>query len=900
MAGEFKIRTGLQLGNPDITKTVRFVTDSSSFTLDASGQDSLATVSATKNYGDSNYLSIENGGSVYSDVSLGNNLTVSNTIRTNSIQPISNYYTDLSINLNGFEFNSYSKIIKNGNSFISFDVNSDVGILGTYHGIQLDGPDVLILPSGGIAIGSYTNHDISIGGYLSTVNFGGTARYPFAFQGGSDPLAIPDVSYLNWKIDSCPGGSYTFSEGITESAGNVTFGGALSYGTSAVISDVSSGDDIFIIDTTFNPTQYPSFTQYALPWVRIPGAILFGNDKAPLTQAVNSFYIMSPSTGYGVDSLRSYFKSNLISETQTFTEWDLDYNGLDAQLRQYISGSGYTHFMDFEVNPLDFYVETSTTDPTKSGVQLLLTQNEFKIDIAGTNDLRISDGSVYINKIGSATTDYILFYNAANGAITYADSSLAGGGGSSYWTLDGSTLKPSDTTVNVHLNSIQMVDDPGVVTLIDMTITSSSTIGTENTYSFDVDGLSVLEIYSISDGSGSVSEKSAVFKGDYFYMGAPTTNGSWRFYVDGSSDLVFEKRVTGTWTEGGKFIADTPPPVSQYFTVNIDQANADYVDLDFPDAESRDGSTWTFLKGTTPIATINESSITGDVSVAFLRESPMDGDLIISDVSTKITINTTNVNKNYAVTFYSPGRYILQFDSIDTNNTGANLDTWLGGVQIEHEWTSLNPEDPSVAGKVGNSEWVINYDPNVYDSLMGYFPTSNGLYPPYGINDIQPSEVLDASGGKLTPDFYCGHDHSMPTVFYIDGPLNSPITYFRFNVFKLLYKAEVYNNDNKTLEFSCDYVYGPSGESPGYSWGYLWNESHSLVAAYKPSGLNIGYFSIPSSYNFGVSGVDTSLGGLISFYSRDVVFNEFDAYYNYSQWDGSDASVLVSTAQMAN
>ena len=38
----------------------------------------------------------------------------------------------------------------------------------------------------------------------------------------------------------------------------------------------------------------------------------------------------------------------------------------------------------------------------------------------------------------------------------------------------------------------------------------------------------------------------------YFYLGNATTDGSWRFYVS-STALVFERRVSGTWTEKGRF-----------------------------------------------------------------------------------------------------------------------------------------------------------------------------------------------------------------------------------------------------------------------------------------------------------------------------------------------------------
>lgn len=38
-----------------------------------------------------------------------------------------------------------------------------------------------------------------------------------------------------------------------------------------------------------------------------------------------------------------------------------------------------------------------------------------------------------------------------------------------------------------------------------------------------------------------------------YYLGNNTTDGSWRWYNDGNGDLIFEKRVSGTWTYSGKF-----------------------------------------------------------------------------------------------------------------------------------------------------------------------------------------------------------------------------------------------------------------------------------------------------------------------------------------------------------
>jgi len=40
---------------------------------------------------------------------------------------------------------------------------------------------------------------------------------------------------------------------------------------------------------------------------------------------------------------------------------------------------------------------------------------------------------------------------------------------------------------------------------------------------------------------------------NYFYLGDPGTNGSWRFHVDTSNNLRFERRVSGGWIDKGGF-----------------------------------------------------------------------------------------------------------------------------------------------------------------------------------------------------------------------------------------------------------------------------------------------------------------------------------------------------------
>lgn len=170
-------------------------------------------------------------------------------------------------------------------------------------------------------------------------------------------------------------------------------------------------------------------------------------------------------------------------------------------------------------------------------------------DVSVNTDLRVGV-NIYAPGLSEVSTGQILYYNTSSGLITYADSSVSGGG-DSYWTLDGSTLVPIDSTVDVQLGVIQIATDAGVVTVIDMDVSSAIT-GTEESYSFNMDGSIVAKIYGNAQTGGTLNEIGFVVETAQ-YMGDPRTDGSWRFYPDSNGDLVFEKRVSGTWSEKGKF-----------------------------------------------------------------------------------------------------------------------------------------------------------------------------------------------------------------------------------------------------------------------------------------------------------------------------------------------------------
>jgi hypothetical protein len=123
-----------------------------------------------------------------------------------------------------------------------------------------------------------------------------------------------------------------------------------------------------------------------------------------------------------------------------------------------------------------------------------------------------------------------------------------------YWTEDvsGNTITPTNVDLDVQLNSIVIKEDAGAVTIIDMSVSDNPPASTEESYSFDIDGTSMLKIYSEADGTGGIENTGVVIGADYQYFGDPNTDGSWRFRKQGNR-LRVEKRAGGQWGATGIF-----------------------------------------------------------------------------------------------------------------------------------------------------------------------------------------------------------------------------------------------------------------------------------------------------------------------------------------------------------
>jgi len=116
------------------------------------------------------------------------------------------------------------------------------------------------------------------------------------------------------------------------------------------------------------------------------------------------------------------------------------------------------------------------------------------------------------------------------------------------FTVDNSIVSLINTGQDLQLSSIELQENGGVMTLTDMSVTSTEPSGTIESYSFNMDGCTAFRIEGVADACVGVSQKYIVATVDYFYFGEPSADDSWRFYTDASKNLVFQRRITGVWT----------------------------------------------------------------------------------------------------------------------------------------------------------------------------------------------------------------------------------------------------------------------------------------------------------------------------------------------------------------
>ena len=86
--------------------------------------------------------------------------------------------------------------------------------------------------------------------------------------------------------------------------------------------------------------------------------------------------------------------------------------------------------------------------------------------------------------------------------------------------------------VPIELGNIEIAEDSGAVTLVNMPVSATPTIGTEESYSFQIDDTDILKVYAEADSAGGIQNPRAEV------TGALTINGDVAYAQANANDLV--------------------------------------------------------------------------------------------------------------------------------------------------------------------------------------------------------------------------------------------------------------------------------------------------------------------------------------------------------------------------
>lgn len=281
---------------------------------------------------------------------------------------------------------------------------------------------------------------------------------------------------------------------------------------------------------------------------KIKTGLLLG--AAP-TQAVTSItdsssFTNDSSTLATVKAIKKYSESNFVPVTGgTFTNdvsivGNLNLSNLLRSLDQ-LNFLGLKTNYDYHIDSLILYSEQDTGIYAIHDILLQpLTSGKIMLgsDVSAFGTITYASPYVYDSPLDLPDVSFL------NSQIT----------SNNYWTSysDPSVVMLADPSNNLVLSSIEIEKDAGNMVFINMPI-EDATLNTEQSYEFDIDSSTIFKAFALADGLGSISESAFAVEANYFCMGDPKTDGTWRFIVDTSGNLSVQKRISGSWVERGNF-----------------------------------------------------------------------------------------------------------------------------------------------------------------------------------------------------------------------------------------------------------------------------------------------------------------------------------------------------------
>jgi len=148
-------------------------------------------------------------------------------------------------------------------------------------------------------------------------------------------------------------------------------------------------------------------------------------------------------------------------------------------------------------------------DLSINGTAAESSQTGLNISLAGANaSSTVTSYGAYITNThyGTSATNVALYASASSGTTNYAAQFYG-----SVYMDDGAFAYDSSTGIttvdNLNLGTLNFDTDAGIVTWVDLPVTSAASSGTVESYTAAIDGTSILTVYAESDGTGSIQNQ---------------------------------------------------------------------------------------------------------------------------------------------------------------------------------------------------------------------------------------------------------------------------------------------------------------------------------------------------------------------------------------------------------
>ncbi len=278
-------------------------------------------------------------------------------------------------------------------------------------------------------------------------------------------------------------------------SGTAFFGGGITSTSTLNISGLSTLQNIMAGQATTTNLAITNITSSLLK-TNASGSVvpaILGTDfEAPLTFSgglTRTANNIAPTSGYNIPL------------TASTTDWNIAYINRITSALYPLQISSNNISLAFGTTTANTWSQLQIFNGGATTTELTATGNTYLATLGGRVGIGSTSPSALLSVQGETLAQFFTAYGTTS-TTTIAGNLSVGGGALTHNSSTGVT-----SIDNLALGNINFEADSGIVSWIDMPVTSASTLGTVNSYTAQIDGNPMFTIYSESDGVGGTQNR---------------------------------------------------------------------------------------------------------------------------------------------------------------------------------------------------------------------------------------------------------------------------------------------------------------------------------------------------------------------------------------------------------